>query len=197
MKLYCSVTSPYARKVRAVALERRIELALELLTGPFTSLSPHNPLGKVPVLVRDDGTAVFDSPVIIECLDGLGHGPSLLGQGETRIAVGIWQALGDGIMDATVIRGMELRRPSEAQLPSTMQHQEGKIAHALEYAEARIGQGFLVDERFTVADIALCSALGYVDLRYAHAWRDAYPRLAGYVERVGARPSLVETRPTT
>ena len=169
MKLYCSVTSPYARKVRAVALERQIELPLELVTGPFTSISGHNPLGKVPVLIRDDGTAVFDSPVIIEWLDGLGQGTSLLGQGETRIAVGIWQALGDGIMDATVIRGAELRRPTEAQAASTLEHQEGKIARALEYADARVGQGFLVDDRFSVADIALCAALGYVDLRYPHA----------------------------
>jgi glutathione S-transferase len=133
--------------------------------------------------------------VIIEWLDGLGHGPSLLGQGETRIAVSVWQALSDGIMDATVIRGAELRRPAEAQVAGALQHQEGKIARALEYADARVGQGFLVDDRFTVADIALCCALGYVDLRYPHAWRDAHPKLATYVDRVGGRPSLVETRP--
>lgn len=195
MKLYFSLTSPYARKVRAVAIERGIELALEVVTGPLSSVSPHNPLGKVPVLVREDGTAVFDSPVIVELLDGLGRGPSLLGDGEARIAVGIWQALADGIMDATVIRGMELRRPAAAQAPSTIQHQEGKIASALDYAEARVGDGFLVADRFSVADIAVCAAMGYVDLRHPHPWRDSHPRVAAFVERVGARRCLAETRP--
>jgi glutathione S-transferase len=195
MKLYTSLTSPYGRKVRAVAIERNVVLELEVVTGPYTSLAIHNPLGKVPVLVRDDSTAVFDSPVIIELLDGVGEGPSLLGDGESRVSVGIWQALADGIMDATVIRGAEHRRPASDQQAGAVAHQQGKLDRALAWADERINDGFLVGGRFTLADIALSSAIGYLDFRHPYPWRELHPRLAAFVERVGSRPCLAETRP--
>ncbi len=195
MKLYASPTSPFARKVRAVALEKRVKLAVEMLAPPYTAVASLNPLGKIPVLERDDGSVLFDSPVIVQYLDALpSPEPSLLGDGELRWSVELWQALGDGIMEATVLRMLETRREPAQQAAWMLERQESKIAGALDYAEARAGDGFLVGGRFTLADIALCAAVGYVDLRYPHPWRDARPRLAAYVERVGARACLAETR---
>lgn len=196
MKIYASPTSPFARKVRAVALEKQLDLAVEMVAPPYTAVQGMNPLGKIPVLERDDGSVIFDSPVIVAYLDGLpSAGPSLLGEGETRLAVELWQALGDGIMDAAVLRLLETRREPAKQAAWMLERQESKITSALDYAEARAGDGYLVDGRFTVADISLCAAVGYVDLRYPHPWRETRPRLDAYIERVTARACLSYTRP--
>lgn len=199
LKLYASVTSPFARKARAVAIEKGIAVDVALLTPPYR---PHvaaaNPLGKIPTLERDDGFPLFDSPVIAEYLDSLpSAAPSLIGTGETRLAVGVWQALADGLMEAAVARMIELRRPAEQQSAAVIRDQEAKIARALEYAAARVGDTFLVGDSFTLADIAIAAALGYVDLRYPHPWRDAHPRLAAYSERIATRPCLATTAPPT
>lgn len=196
MKLYASPTSPFARKARAVALEKGLEIEVEMVAPPFAAAAEHNPLGKIPVLVRDDESVVFDSPVIVEYLDGLpSEAPSLLGEGEERLAIAVWQAVADGVMEAAVMRMLETRREADKQAPWMVKRQEKKIAAAMDYAEERIGDGFLVADRFTVADIALCAALGYVDLRYPHPWREGHPGLAAWVERIGARPCLAETAP--
>lgn len=196
MKLYASPTSPFARKPRAVALEKRLALEVVMVAPPYSAVAPLNPLGKIPVLERDDGSVLFDSPVIVEYLDGLpSPAQSLLGDGEARLAVGVWQALADGVMEAAVGVLLEHRREPAQQAAWMLERQETKIKSAIDYAEARAGDGFLVGGRFTLADIALVAALGYVDLRFPHPWRDTHPRLAAYAERVGARPCLAETAP--
>ena len=98
--------------------------------------------------------------------------------------------------DATVTRLMETRRAQDRQEPAVIHKQEGKIAAALGFAEARIEGGeFLVGDQLTVADIALGVALGYLDLRYAHEWRGSHPRLARWFAAFGRRPSFIETAP--
>ncbi len=196
MKLIASPTSPFSRKVRAVALEKGLDLEVDMVTPPYSAAAAANPLGKIPVLVRDDGSAVFDSPVIADYLDGLpSSAASLFGDGEERLAVEVWQALGDGIMEAAVLRMLETRRDQAQQAAWMIERQEKKIAAAFDYAEARAGDGFLVGDRFTLADITLCAALGYVDLRWPHPWRDSHPRLAAWSRRIGARACLAETAP--
>jgi glutathione S-transferase len=199
MKLYGSLTSPYVRKVRVFLREK--DIAYEFITeGPSDTagnVSRLNPLGKIPVLIREDGEALFDSPMIVEYLDSLQGEPLIPSPGEARWQAQRWHALGQGIADAVVTRLTETRRSPERQDPAVIHRQEGKIAAALNFAERHTRGGeFLVENRLTVADIAVSVALGYVDLRYAHDWRNHYPRLAQWLSVFSRRPSFVETMPS-
>ncbi len=198
MQLYGSLTSPYVRKVRVVLAEKAIPCEFIIadamaVDGPVPAL---NPLGKVPVLMRDDGSTLFDSPVIAEYIDSMAM-PSLIPPlGELRWAVRRWEALADGIMDAVVARLLELRRPAAQQSREYTARQEGKVAGALAFAEAQLGDsGFLVADQFSLADIALAVALEYIDLRYPHEWRHRQPRLSKWLAMTTSRPSLVSTQP--
>jgi glutathione S-transferase len=198
MKLYGSLTSPYVRKVRVFLKEKGIDYEF-IVEGPADAagnVARLNPLGKVPVLVRDDGEVLFDSPTIIEYLDSLRGAPLIPPTGEARWQTQRWHALGQGIADATVTRLMEIRRNAERQDPSVIQKQEGKIKAALSFAESHVEGGeFLLGAQLTVADVAMGVALGYVDLRYAHEWRRAHPKLAKWFAAFSLRPSFIETAP--
>lgn len=199
MKLYGSLTSPYARKVRMFLIEKGIDYEF-IAEGPSDAagnVARLNPLGKVPVLVRDDGEVLFDSPMIVEYLDSLRGAPLIPPPGEARWQAQRWHALGQGIADAVVTRLMESRRSPERQEPTVIQKQEGKIAAALSFAEAQVkGGGFLTGIQLTVADIAMGVALGYMDLRYAHDWRSRHPGLAQWFAVFSRRPSFIETAPS-
>ena len=199
MKLYGSLTSPYVRKVRVFLKEKAIEHEF-IIEGPGDAagnVARLNPFGKVPVVVRDDGEALFESPMIIDYLESL-PGPTLIPPaGEARWRVQRWHALGQGIADAVVARLMETRRRSEHQDPALIHKQEAKVAAALIFAERHVPEHeFLVANQLTIADIALAVALGYVDLRYAHDWRSEYPGLSAWFSRFARRPSFVETSPS-
>lgn len=198
MKLYGSVTSPYARKVRMFLMEKGInyEFIKEGPSDPAGNVARLNPLGKVPVLVMDDGEVLFDSPMIVDYLDGLQGDPLIPSAGEARWRAQRWHALGQGIADAAVARMLEGRRTAERLEPAVIQKQEGKIAAALAYAESHLEGGeYLVEQRLTVADLSLSSALGYVDFRYPHEWRGAHPQLAAWFATISKRPSFQETAP--
>ena len=216
MKLYGSLTSPYVRKLRILLREKGIPCEF-VQADAWAADSPVprlNPLGKVPVLERNDGNALYDSPVILEYLDSL-KAPALLAPaGEDRWAMLRLQALADGILDATVTRLLESRRPQPQQSPDNIKRQEEKIARALAFAdsvpkggaylmqnrfadgtEARaVGQGWPGDG-FTVADLCLGVALEYVDFRYPHDWRSKHPRLALWLAGISTRPAFAETLP--
>jgi glutathione S-transferase len=197
MKLYGSLTSPYVRKLRALLTEKSIacEFIVQGAGDPGSLVPKLNPLGKVPVLVRDDGEAIFDSVVIAEYLDGLGGEPLLPPAGESRLFVQRYHALAQGIMDAVVARMLELRRPAGCQDPAVIAKQESKVAAAIDFAAAqKRGPAYLVEDRFTIADLALGVALEYVDFRYPHDWRGPHARLAHWLAGIGARPSFAETR---
>ncbi|MEK7815388.1 MAG: glutathione S-transferase N-terminal domain-containing protein, partial [Pseudomonadota bacterium] len=132
MKLYGSLTSPYVRKCRILIREKA--LACEFVQADaWAADSPVprlNPLGKVPVLERADGAALYDSPVILEYLDSL-KAPALTAPaGEDRWTMLRLDALADGILDATVTRLLESRRPLPQQSPENIKRQEEKIARA-------------------------------------------------------------------
>ena len=197
MKLYASLTSPYARKIRVLLAEKSITHDFEE-TDANSQGSPVpglNPLGKVPVLVRDDGSALFDSPLILEWLDGLCSPRLIPSEGEDRWQVLLWQALADGIMDAAVLRMTELRRAEEHRSATALAHQEGKIARAFAWASARVGDGALVGASFSLADVAMIAALDYVDFRYPHAWRDEHTALARWHAASAERASFSATLP--
>ncbi|MEE8513039.1 MAG: glutathione S-transferase N-terminal domain-containing protein, partial [Acidiferrobacterales bacterium] len=179
MKLYGSLTSPYVRKVRVLLHEKNIACEF-IVSDPWDkdSIVPqHNPLGKVPVLELDVGTPLFDSPVIAEYLDAQKGEPLIPRLGESRWQVLRWQALADGVLDAVVTRLLETRRPPEKQSAETMVHQERKVARALAFAaQTAKGETYLVQDRLSLADLALGVALAYTDLRYPHDWRAHHPR---------------------
>jgi len=197
MKLYGSLTSPYVRKVRVVLIEKQLpyEMSVEGPADASGNVARLNPLRAIPVLERDDGDVYFDSIVICEFLDSLNDSPRLYpAGGEPRWQALRWHALGQGMMEATVARFVELRKPADKQDAANAGKHEARIAAAMAFANERVpASGFIQGPIIGIADIALGTALGYVDLRYAHDWRGKFPKLAEWFAPISERPSFTET----
>ena len=200
MKLLYTVNSPYARKVRIVALEKHIDVELQevVLNDPDCPVKNHNPLGKVPVLVLDDGDSLYDSRVIVEYLDNrtpLAH--LIPTDHSSKIWVRRWEALADGICDAAVAATMESRRTPEQQIQSNIDKQIAKVMQGLEVLNLDITKKkWCVNETFSVADIAVGCMLGYLDLRFKELnWQDKFINLAKHYSVLIKRPSFKQTMP--
>jgi len=213
MKLYGSLTSPYVRKVRMVLLEKGLahELVVEGPADAAGNVVRLNPLRAIPVLERDDGEVFFDSSMICEYLDSLNDKPRLYPEsGEPRWQALRWHALGQGMMEATVARFVELRKPADkhdsregggratsgavAEDAANAAKHEARIVAALTFAAERVPvSSFIAGNIIGIADITLAAALGYIDLRHAHDWRGQYPKLANWFAPISQRPSFVET----
>ena len=200
MKLLGAGGSPYARKVRIVAEEKRIPYD-NVAASPSDSASgvqAANPLGKIPVLVCDDGGAVYDSPVIVEYLDGLGTGTKLIPEAfADRIQVKRWEALGDGIADATIEIVHDQRLPAAEQRGETLYtKQKEKIDAGLATMEKDLGsRQFCYGTSFTLADIACGVALGYLDQALPiFDWRKSHPSLRQLAGRLAAREAFSKTK---
>lgn len=200
MKLFASLTSPYARKIRIILAEKALPFDL-VVDSPWeanTRVPEINPLGKVPALVTDDGEAFFDSPVIAGYLETLDASPHLLPpQPLEAVRVRQTEALADGITDAAVTALLESRRPDGERSDSVIARQMDKIGRGLDLLEAcASGREWLHGERYSLGDIAAGVALGYLDLRFPRtAWRDTHPALKSMSERLFARPSFASTVP--
>jgi len=200
VKLFGTPGSPFARKVRIVLEEKRIphEYIIERGSAPGSRVPQWNPLGKVPTLVLDDGRGLYDSPVIVEYLDTMGTGPRLIPDAPNeRIEVKRWEALGDGIAEATVAINHDLREPREKQHPPAWhERQRQKIDRGLAVMEKDLGAGaFCFGGRFTLADIAAGYALDYLDFALPEVeWRKTHPALARLAERLAARKSFSATK---
>ena len=196
MKLRYSPASPFVRKVLVQAIETgldsRIESVPTATNDPANGLSRENPLGKVPSLTLDDGSHLFDSPVICEYLDSLHSGAKMFPPaGPTRWTALRRQALADGIMDASVMRRGESLRPANEQSPSGMAAQRGKVVAGLDALEAEVDQ---FGKGLDIGLIAIACALGYLDFRFAsEEWRKGHPKLAGWYETFAQRPSMQAT----
>ena len=200
MKLLGSLTSPFVRKVRVVMAEKKLdyELVLENVWSAETRIQEFNPLGKVPCLVTDDGTCLFDSRVIVEYLDTLSPVGRLLPQGNRdRTATRHWEAIADGVLDAGVAIVAEGRRPEHQRSADWVNRQAGKITAALHTMESDVSpHHFCMGVNFSLADVSVGCALGYLDFRMPELnWRDTHPNLAGLFERLSARPSFASTLP--
>ena len=199
MRLFGTPGSPFARKVRIVLEERRIphEYIVERGSAPGSRVPQFNPLGKVPTLALDDGRGLYDSPVIVEYLDSLGTGARLIPEPfSERIEVKRWEALGDGIAEATVAINHDLREPKDKQHPPAWhERQRLKIDRGLAVMEQDLGGGeFCFGGRFTLADIAAGYALSYLDYALPEIeWRKSHPALARLAERLFARRSFSGT----
>jgi glutathione S-transferase len=200
MKLIASYTSPYARKVRIALAEKKIDYDL-VEESPWTAqttVPAYNPLGKVPVVILDDGTKLFDSRVIVEYLDTVSPVSRLIPEpNRQRIVVKRWEALADGICDAAVALVLERKRPARQQNKDWLDRQQRKIDLGLKELADELGEKpWCNGEAYSLADIATGCALGYLDLRHAAIdWRSAYPNLVKLTERLAKRPSFAETVP--
>ncbi|HEY8014376.1 MAG TPA: glutathione S-transferase family protein [Dongiaceae bacterium] len=194
MKLRFSGTSPFVRKVVIQALETGLDSKIERITTATTDpvLAKENPLSKVPSMTLDDGTHLYDSPVICEYLDSLHGGAKMFpATGPARWTALRRQALADGMMDAAVARRGESRRPANEQSPAGMELQRAKVAAGLDVLEAeadKLGSGI------DIGLISIACALGYLDFRFASEdWRKGHPKLARWFEAFAKRPSMQST----
>jgi glutathione S-transferase len=195
MKLFYSHTSPFARKCRVVAIEtgigERVQLVEASPADASAGIEKSNPLGKIPVLLRDDGSGLYDSPVICEYLDGLGQGGMFPPPGEKRWQALRRQALGDGIMDAAILRRYETTRPESQRSETWTNRQKRKVELALDALEADP-----LPDNLDIGTLTVAVALDYLDFRFAaEPWRERRGRLAKWHEAISRRPSLQSTLP--
>ena len=201
MKLIGTITSPYTRKARVVLAEKKIdyEFVIDSPSAADSNVPRYNPLARVPVLVLDDETAIFDSPVIVEYLDNLSPNNKLYPQpNRERIEVKRWEALADGLMDAAVGIRMESLRPAKQRSSTWIERERGVVTAALAMMDSELGERhWCMGTPFTFADVAVGCALGYLDFRFADIdWRAEHANLARLFERLMQRPSFIETVPT-
>lgn len=199
MKLFWSSRSPFVRKVMIVAHEKGLVSRIEQVrtvvapTMPNPDVMAHNPLNKLPTLIRDDGGALYDSRVIAEYLDAIGSGAPLFPtSGPERIEALRQQALGDGILDFLLVWLSEGMRQPDRQSPELLAALKVKFKTAFDALEREIPA--LQKAPFGIGHIAIGCVSGYADFRYAKEnWRDTRPRLAAWFKTFAERPSYKAT----
>ena len=200
MKLIGSLTSPFVRKVRVVLAEKKIECEFEI-DSPWTPESnvPNlNPLGKIPVLALDDETLLFDSRVISEYLDNVAPNNKLMpAPNRERTEVKRWEALADGICDAAALVFLERKRPEAQQSADWIARQQDKIIRGIDYMAGELGESpWCMGTHFTMADICVGCALGYLALRFPEIdWRAKHSNLGRLHDKLMQRPAFAETVP--
>jgi len=198
MTLHWSPKSPYVRKVMVCAHELGLVDQIALLRSVAAMLKPNaglmqdNPLSKIPTLVLDDGSTLFDSVVICEYLNALADGPLFPATGADKWQALRWNAFGDGLLDALILWRNERER--EAPLATLMAAFEVKVGATLQKLDSEAAA--LAAAPFSIGTIAVGCALGYLDYRFeALGWRSQAPRLAGWFEPLSQRPSFAGTAP--
>lgn len=199
MKLYWSSRSPFARKVMIFAhecgLAARIECirTLVAMTKPNNDLLPVNPLGKIPTLVLDDGTVLYDSTVICEYLDSLHQGRLLFPEsGAARWTALRRHALGNNLTDNLMLWRNEMLRPQTQQSPEILAAFELKVLNAVAALDEEAAA--LANDPVSIGHVAIACALGYIDFRFAHlGWRKGHDRIAGWHHSFAQRPSMTQT----
>ena len=204
MKLIGAITSPYVRKVRIVMAEKKLDyqLVLEDVWSAQTSIALSNPLGKVPCLVLEGGEAVFNSRVIVEYLDALSPvGKLIPTTGRDRAAVKTWEALADGLLDASILARLERHWPhrqAHERSAAWIDRQMGKVHDSLAAMSRGLGENNMCSGiHLSLSDIAVGCALGYLDFRFPEVdWRTPYPNLHRLYDRLMQRQSFIDTRPS-
>jgi glutathione S-transferase len=199
LTLRFSPSSPFVRKIRIAAsvlgLEKDIKAEPAETTSTSDTVRQQNPLGKIPTLVLEDGSTLFDSRVILEYLDHRAGGGRIIPKdASARFAALRLQALADGILDASILQVYEGRwRPAERHEPKWVEHQAGKVARGLAALEAAPpGLGNPPD----VGQITVACALGYRDFRFGDGWRKDHPKLVAWLDGFAAKvPAYAATKP--
>lgn len=200
MKLITTLTSPYARKVRIVLAEKKIDCPVELADPQSESekIIDYNPLGKVPALVLDDGITLFDSRVIVEYLDNISPVSRLYPEGNRQsILVRRWEALADGIIDAAVAIRLESQRPNNYQHDKWMAWQRTKVERGIAKLALDLGdRAWCHGDSYSLADIATGCCLGYLVFRFPEInWQTTYPNLMALYNKLESRQSFIDTKP--
>lgn len=197
MKLLYQTHSPFARKALVFAHEAGLADRVEVIhheTSPTArneTVFALNPLGKVPVLITDEGEAVFDSGVICQYLDGLhGGAPLIPADPARRIAALRLQAVADGLSEAGIlVRWETSRRPPELRYPALGEGHLAKVAAGCAFLEA----SFEPRETPGLAEVAIATALSWLEFRAVYAFRPACPRLTAWYDAFGQRSSMRAT----
>jgi glutathione S-transferase len=203
MKLLGSTSSPYVRKVRVVMAEKKLdyEFVIEDVWSAETAISDANPLGKVPCLVMEGAEALFDSRVIVEYLDTLSPvGKLIPSVGRERSEIKTWEALADGLLDASILARLEATwagRTKAQRSQAWIDRQLVKVNASLKTMSKGLGEKpFCAGIHLTLADIAVGCALGYLDFRFPQIdWRTEYPNLVRLHDKLMQRPSFADTVP--
>ena len=200
MKLIASYTSPYARKVRVVMAEKHIdcEFVEDNVWAATTKATLYNPLTKVPILVLDDGTALYDSRVIAEYLDGVTPVSRLIPEGgRERAIVKRWEALGDGMSDAAIAIFIERKRPEALQGQDWILRQRAKTESAIAAVARDLSErDYCHGVNLSLGDIAVACSLLWIEFRLPEInWRATYPNLKSWIEKIEARASFADTKP--
>ena len=196
MTLHWSPRSPYVRKVMIAVHEMglldRIQTVRTIVGGttPHETLMKINPLGKIPTLELEDGTTIYDSPVIIEYLDTLHEGPKLFPSSwPERLTALRRHALGQGMLDCALPLLSESFRPAERQSEAHKSLWRTKLRASVSALESEAEQ--LRASEFSIGHLAIGVALSYLDFRFADlAWRNDHKKLAGWHDIFQARPSV-------
>ena len=203
MKLIGSHSSPYVRKVRVVMAEKKLdfEFVTEDVWAAQTTIAESNPLGKVPCLIMEGSEALFDSRVIVEYLETLSPvGKLIPTMGRERAEVKTWEALADGVLDASILARLEATwagREDGQRSQAWIDRQMGKVQAALKTMSQGLGEkSFCVGIYLSLADISVGVALGYLDFRFPEInWRADHPNLQKLHDKLMLRNSFIETRP--
>ncbi len=199
LKLISATHSPYARKVR-IALAKKglpFELMTEVPWDRTTSTPKHNPLEKLPVLILEDGSSVYESNFILQYLEPKYPQPPLPADVDGVIAARRLEVLCDGICDAVVLSFFEQMRSAEGRSLHWLDRQRRKIEGGVREMARLVGdRPFAVGDEFGLGNIAVGTALGYLLVRFPEFdWRSQYPDLATFSARIEARPSFANTIP--
>ncbi|MES2582977.1 MAG: glutathione S-transferase C-terminal domain-containing protein [Pseudomonadota bacterium] len=203
MKLLGSTSSPYVRKVRVVMAEKKLDYAFvpEDVWSAGTTIAESNPLGKVPCLIMEGAEALFDSRVIVEYLDTLSPVGKLIPPvGRERAEIKTWEALADGLMDASILARLEATwtgRTKAQRSQVWIDRQLAKVNATVKAMSSGLGdKPFCGGIHFSLADIAVGCALGYLDFRFPQIdWRTDYPNLVRLHDKLMQRPSFADTIP--
>jgi glutathione S-transferase len=203
MKLIGAVTSPYVRKVRIVMAEKKLDYQFisEDVWSAQTRIHESNPLGKVPCLIMEGGEAVFDSRVIVEYLDTLSPvGKLIPSGGRERAEVKTWEALADGLLDASILARLEAvwtGRTDEQRSQTWIDRQMDKVQQSLRAMSAGLGdKAYCSGIHLSLSDIAVGCAVGYLDFRFPQIdWRTPYPNLHKLYDKLAQRQSFMDTLP--
>lgn len=201
MKLISATPSPYARKVRIALHEKGIpfELQTEVPWHAATATPQYNPLEKLPVLILDDGDAVYESRFILEWIEAKHPEPSLLPEDvDERLLARKLEVLCDGTCDAFVLMFFEKMREESRQSAEWIARQRRKVDGGVREIARLVGdRDYAVGDRFSLGDIAAGTVVGYLSVRWPdYAWREQYPSLAAYSDRMERRPSFRTTVPS-
>lgn len=201
MKLLASLASPYTRKVRVVLAEKKIDCELELVdVQPVDNpVNAHNPLGKVPTLLLDDGTPLFDSRVIVEFLDARAPINRLIpDETRERIAVRRWEALADGVLDAGLLVRYESLRDKKERSKTWTEKQVARMHRAMALMSKELeNRSWCHGDRYSLADIAVGCCMGWLDFRKPGEvnWDADYPVVERHYRKLMERAAFADTVP--